>query len=177
MIDALISSVTVGAGGAATISFSSIPQTPYTDLYLVVSGRSDAANMYLGIKFNGSSTTDYSRVFLFADGATTQGGQVTSVASMTASGLNARSDQTANIFGNTCYHIPNYAVTAAKAVLADAVNENNAATSYLLISGGMRTTTDAITSITLTPGFGNFAQYSTAYLYGRTKGSGGATVS
>ncbi len=178
MYGTLISSVTVGAGGASTINFTSIPTDgTYTDLCVLVSGRSTDANMYLGIKFNNSATSDYSRLFLFADGSSPQSGSVTGATSMTASGLNNRSDQTANTFGSTQYYIPNYALTRAKSVSADAVTENNSATSYLVISAGLRTTTDAITSITLTPGYGNFAQYSTAYLYGLTKGSGGATAS
>jgi hypothetical protein len=52
----LISSVTVGAGGAASMSFTSIPST-YTDLVVFCSGR--AANSFtsagLLLKFNGSS--------------------------------------------------------------------------------------------------------------------------
>ncbi len=38
-----LQTVTVGAGGSASISFSSIPQT-YTDLKLVISPRNTAAN-------------------------------------------------------------------------------------------------------------------------------------
>ena len=54
-----LSTVTVGAGGAATISFSSIPQT-YTDLKIVFSGRSArTASAYdsLFVKFNSTTTT------------------------------------------------------------------------------------------------------------------------
>ena len=57
----LISTVTVGAGGAASIDFNSIPGT-YTDLLLVVSVRSTrpaATNdgLFMSINGSGSSTT------------------------------------------------------------------------------------------------------------------------
>jgi len=55
----LIASSTVGAGGAANIDFTSIPAT-FTDLYLVVSGRTNrstgATEDPLCITFNGSSS-------------------------------------------------------------------------------------------------------------------------
>jgi len=52
----LISSTTVGAGGASSILFSSIPAT-YTDLILDLSVRTSnaASQAILDIKFNGSS--------------------------------------------------------------------------------------------------------------------------
>ena len=175
MFGTLISSVTVGAGGAATISFSSIPQT-YTDLTLLVSGRSDAANSYVGIKFNGSATSDYSIMRLIGTGSAASSSSGSSLTSMTSAFVESQSADTANTFGNSQIFIPNYALTVAKTISADGVSENNAAGAFQFITAGLRTTTDAITSITLTPGSGNFAQYSTAYLYGTLKGSGGATA-
>ena len=56
----LIASSTVGAGGASSIDFTSIPST-YTDLCLKVSARSTATdtNVNMYVKFNGS-TSGYS---------------------------------------------------------------------------------------------------------------------
>ena len=55
----LISSVTVGSGGASSIEFTSIPST-YTDLLLNFSGRSNTNQASGGfackIEFNGSSS-------------------------------------------------------------------------------------------------------------------------
>jgi hypothetical protein len=172
----LISSITVGSGGTATISFNSIPQT-YTDLLIVLAGRSDAANPYVGVKFNGSSSSDYSRLWLYGDGSSRDTGSVTGVSSSTAAMLIARSDATSNTFGNSQMYIPNYAITAAKNGSGENANENNATSAFASLTAMSRTTTDAVTSITFTPGSGNFAQYSSAYLYGITKGSGGATAS
>ena len=47
----LISSVTVGSGGASSIDFTSIPAT-YTDLCLVWSGRSAGSDVDTKITFN-----------------------------------------------------------------------------------------------------------------------------
>ena len=55
----LISSQTVGSGGATDITFSSIPQT-YTDLVIKVSSRAaggGAVNSNIQFEFNGSTTS------------------------------------------------------------------------------------------------------------------------
>jgi hypothetical protein len=176
MFQTLISSVTVGSGGAASIDFTSIPQT-YTDLVLVLSARSDAANPYVAVKFNASATSDYSRRWLYGDGSSAASGSVSGLTSATVAMLAARSDATASVFGNSELLIPNYALTVAKTGSGNNVNENNATSAFSSLTAISRSATDAITQITLTLGAGNFAQYSTAYLYGTLKGSGGATVS
>ena len=161
----LISSVTVGSGGAATISFTSIPQT-YTDLIVKVSGRSNyAANFdYLNIKFNGSSSNYSSRV-LYGTGAGAS--STASAGDITFGGLNGN-NSTANTFANSEYLIPNYVSSNQKSVSQDGVEETNAeSTIFAFLTAGLWADTSAITSITLSPNFGtNFVQYSTAYLYG-----------
>jgi len=59
----LISSVTVGSGGAATIGFTSIPAT-YTDLLLSYSGRIDQTGnvRQVDISFN-SNTSNFSGLY------------------------------------------------------------------------------------------------------------------
>ena len=56
-----IQTVTVGSGGAATIEFTSIPQT-YTDLKLVLSVRNSVDSVDGLIEFNGSTTSASSRM-------------------------------------------------------------------------------------------------------------------
>ena len=51
-----IASVSVGAGGSATIGFTSIPQT-FTDLVVYLSGRNTAANNSGNLTLNGSSAS------------------------------------------------------------------------------------------------------------------------
>lgn len=181
MYGTLIGSVTVGAGGVSSITFSSIPQN-YTDLTVVLSGRGTFAQNsgYAAFaQFNGS-TSGYSWREL--DGYNSTGTYAVGSYNYSAQtcvpiGTITSANQTASTFGNSVAYIPNYAGSANKIVFADGVDENNAAYMSLFISGGMWANTAAITSITLnTNGAGNFVQYTTAYLYGTTKGSGGASV-
>jgi len=159
----LISSVAVGSGGAATITFNSIPQT-YTDLVIKISAKSDRAG-YEGVgmlfSFNGSTST-FSSIVLYGTGAST--GSFTSARySGDANGPAA----TANTFASTDLYIPNYTNSNNKNYSSDSVTENNASSAYAYLVAGLWSTTSAITSITLTPdGSSNFVQYSNAYLYG-----------
>jgi hypothetical protein len=155
------SGVTVGVLGAASIDFSSIPST-YTDLVLKVSARLTAVTDFgsLSIAFNGS-TSSFSNHLLQGDGSTT----VSAVISNFAGGVGGTL-LTSNTFNNVEIYIPNYAGSANKAFIIDAVVENNATAARNTIVAGSRSSTAAINQITLTSASGDFAQYSTAYLYG-----------
>lgn len=165
----LISSVSVGVGGAATIDLTSIPST-YTDLMLVLSARATSTTATITVAFNGSSA---SFTNLNMEGNPSYG--VTSATGTTLVGRASISTDTASTFGNLSIYIPNYTGSANKNFSVDAVTENNATTAYTQIFTGVWANTAAITQITLS--LANFSQYSNAYLYGILKGSGGATVS
>lgn len=172
MYGTLISSVTVGAGGAASIDFTSIPQTPYTDLILVLSGKAASGGEgYVLMSLNGSSSSFTGRQ-LEGNGASV-GSQ-----SYTVGRVGVYSGATMTGFTNNIVTFPNYAGSTNKSISADSVTENNGTTSYQDIFATLWSNTSAITSLSLTTsGSVNWAQYTTAYLYGLTKGSGGATVS
>ena len=160
----LISSVTVGAGGASSIDFTSIPST-YTDLLLYVSARNSVSNDGMGLKFN-SSTTGYSYRDLYGTGSTA-GSSNNTTAPITAYGLINPSTYTASVFGNAIVYIPNYATSNYKSVSIDGVAENNATATGMYLSASLWSNTAAITSINLTAlSSGTIQQYSTAYLYG-----------
>lgn len=169
----LISSVTVGSGGAASITLSSIPQT-YTDLCLVLSGRIDVPgpnggsdplyNCYLltnAFSLDAGARTRY----IFGNGSTISYGSDNN--NILLLGV-ASSAATANTFGNTSVYINNYSSTTQyKSVSLDQVSENNATSAGVQVSAGLFPSNTAITSITIeTFSTGNFVQYSTAYLYG-----------
>ena len=156
----LISSVTVGSGGAATIDFNSIPST-YTDLLLVHSTRAALAGQYgINISFNGSSSGFTGR-YLQGNGSAASSGTSTQFI-----GISPGTGYTANTFGNGSVYIPNYAGSTNKSFSADDVIENNATTAYADLIAGLWSNTAAITSISITPATTSFLQYSTAYLYG-----------
>jgi hypothetical protein len=154
------SAVTVGAGGAASIEFTSIPNT-YTDLCLFLSTRSAGGSSDVAITFN-TSGGSYSQKRLTGNGSTaiSEGGTNTPF-------RNNSSGDTASTFANSVAYIPNYAGSTQKNFSVDSVNENNAATARAQLTAGLWDQTAGITKITLTiPGSENFTQYSTAYLYG-----------
>ena len=161
----LISSATAGAGGVASFTFSSIPST-YTDLVIKFSGRGTVSGVQdrILISFNGSST-NYTLIWL-GDAAGSAISATRSNWGDNHTGYVPAATATANTFGNYEMYIPNYAGSTNKSVSVDAVMENNSATNYNGMSAGLWSQTAAITSLTLTCSTPNFAQYSTAYLYG-----------
>jgi hypothetical protein len=169
----------VGSGGAANITFSSIANT-FTDLALFVSLRSNQADTYdyIELTFNGS-TSNYSLRSLYAAGS---GGAVSgSVSGKTfmEAGMAGGNSATSSTFGNAYFYIPNYAGSTNKSVSGDLVTENNASQAWQWIIAGLWSDTTAINSIGLTARDGSlWLEYSSATLYGITKGSsGGVTVS
>ncbi len=159
-----IASVTVGAGGASSIDFTSIPST-YTDLVLKVSARSTsssgAAWNYIEVRPNGATTNGTFRQ-LYGNGSSAASGSSTGL--LAAYGNDSSS--TASVFGNSETYIPNYAGSNNKSMSNDAVTENNGTSAITSFFATLWSQTTAISSLTLVFGTGNFAQYSTATLYG-----------
>jgi hypothetical protein len=161
----LISSVTVGSGGAANINFSSIPAT-FKDLKLVVSARtSQAVPQDNGlISFNGSSSSfAYKR--LYGDGAGGVGAGSASTNSINI--VYSAATATANAFNNSEVYISNYTSSDYKPWSVDSVQENQTTEAYAFLIAGIWQSTAVINQITIAPASGaNFVQNSTAYLYG-----------
>ena len=156
-----LSTVTVGASGASTIEFTSIPQT-FTDLKLVVSLRTTTVGAEaVLIQFNGL-TTNLSGRRLYGDGQNPTSDTLTNI----RFAINTASE-TANVFSNGEFYIPNYTSANNKSLSIDGVSENNATAAIQSLVAGLWSSTAAITSIKLLGNAsGNFVQYSTATLYG-----------
>lgn len=156
------STVTVGAGGSSSISFSSIPST-YTDLKIVSSARTSSTPSGGSlISFNGSSTSMSTRA-VYGNGSTA----TSYSASNSLGNLVNISTTTSNTFANSELYIPNYAGSTNKSSSMDGVTENNATGANAFFNANLWSQTAAITSITLTPeGGDNYVQYSTFSLYG-----------
>lgn len=158
----------------AAIIFSNIPQI-FTDLVIYVSTRSaytGGGTPYTVIAPNGSlANLTFRRVYGNGSSAFTDAAPYPVPTSSSA--------MTASTFSSGFIYIPNYTGNTNKSFSVDALNENNgAATSQ--IQAVLWSQTAAITSIELQAesGTGNLKQYSSATLYGITKGSsGGVTVS
>ena len=154
----LLEKITVGAAGAASVTFNNIPQTGYTDLKIVASARSTTTTGSVTIGFNGVTTNLSGRYIQgVGTGTPTSSTYTTQIANMSIS------SDTTSTFGNFELYIPNYTSANYKSFSVDSVTENNATTAYANLVAGLWSSTAAITSVALT---GAFAQFSTFSLYG-----------
>jgi len=160
----LIASNTVGSGGAATVTFSSIPAT-YTDLVLLASPRGSVAEDGFSVRINNDSATNYEFLQINGSGSAVASSSGT-VSSAAVGGRQPESGYTANVFGNNQFYFPNYAGSKNKAVAVDAVNENNATAARTQFTSDLYPQTTAISRLDAFPGSGAFVQYSSFYLYG-----------
>lgn len=160
-----ISTVTVGSGGSAFMSFTSIPAT-YTDLMLKVSIRNVYPDVYDQIRMNvnGVSATDASfnqRVL-----RDFQGTVACYDNPLNHIGYAPAGTATANVFSSGDVYILNYAGSTYKTIFSDTVQENNASTVILMLAATTWSNTAAITSLDIFTPSGNCAEFSTATLYG-----------
>jgi len=166
----LIETATVGSGGAASIAFTSIPQT-YTDLMMVMSIRTNRASVadYAAVSFN-SSTSSFSLRLLIGDGSTTSSNSYTTSPDSRIVGQAVGDSSTASVFSNGSLYIPNYASSNYKSYSFDAARENNTSGNEMSLGAGLWSDTAAITSIAITSwGSATLLQYSSASLYGISK--------
>lgn len=164
MTMSLVQTVTVGSGGAADITFTSIPQDA-DDLVILLSTRIDNTDVPLNIQFNSDTGANYSWRRLLGNGSATSSSSGASQTSGVA-GFVTPSGYTASTFGNTSVYIPNYKSSVAKSFSVDSVVENNATLGYQLLYANSWTGTAAISTIKLFPNATmNFVQHSSASLY------------
>ena len=156
-----LQTVTVGAGGASSISFTNVPQT-YEDLQVVISGRLNGTSAGTSIAFNNDTNNfSYKHLYAFDSTAGSGGGNVNYIYESNTSNM------TASTFDNSQIYIPNYTGSTNKSYSVDAVSENNATSLAIrILLGGVWSKTDPITTVTVAPYSGAFVQYSTATLYG-----------
>jgi hypothetical protein len=154
----IIDKATVGSGGAASITFTSIPAT-YTDLILFTSTRgTTGGNTNVGIKFN-NSTTGFTGRRIYAENTTVASDVINRWAGF-SNGTN-----TSNTFCNTSIYIPNYASSNNKSYSVDTVAEDNGTGNIMAFGAHVWANSAAINEITITPD-NAYSEYSSAYLYG-----------
>ena len=163
----LVSTVTIGAGGAASIKFTGIPATG-KDLLLLTSLRISAAeyadNYYLEINDNTGANYNKRRLTGYNGAVQTSsetGSTLWQIESMLPGSLT-----TSNTFGNHAVYISNYAGSANKSASFDGVSENNASQAAPGIAALSWSQTAAISTLELLQfGASTFVQHSTASLY------------
>jgi hypothetical protein len=166
-----IATVTVGAGGASSVDFTSIAAT-YKHLqirYISRCTRSDVGDS-LGIQFNADTGANYTRHYLDGNNGVVYVGGSTSQ-NVSNSAYQAAANNTANCFGAGVIDVLDYAsANKAKTIrFLGGVEDNTAAAGDVTMRSGLWFATPAaITSIKLlaTSGTQNFVQYSSFALYG-----------
>lgn len=169
-----ISTVTVGGGGAATITFSSIPAT-YTHLQIRGISRStngSNAGISTYVRFNSDSASNYSYHGLTTYQGASAAFDVFGGANSTfaLSGTMPNSGLLSNMFDATVIDILDYANTNKyKTIRSLSGYDMNGATTgynYLGLYSSNWRSTSAISTITLSGASNDFAQYSQFALYG-----------
>lgn len=150
---------------AASITFSSIPQT-FTDLILKISARSSAAGTnwtFIGI--NGGSDSESTLLHVLNFGGSIYGQTYSSLRTpITNTSL------TANTFSNNEIYFSDYTGATKKTISGDGVQESNTADYELQAAVYEWPYSAAITQLVLTTdGAVNFATNSSATLYGVKK--------
>lgn len=166
-----ISTVTVGAGGTSTITFSSIPSTyKHLQIRLIAqTNRSSASGDFMTLRFNSDSGTNYNGHYLGGNGTTAVAGVQGNANVMYVERVSC-STQT-NIFGAIVMDILDYASTnknkTARWLGGYDVNGDASTTNLQFGSGLWINSSNAITSITLNTGAGTaFNANSQFALYG-----------
>jgi hypothetical protein len=170
------STVTVGAGGAANIEFTGISGS-YTDLLVKLSARSTGTGdltTYVDMVINSDTGAyyDHRNISAMLNGTITNQ-SFSNQNAFYVYQINTNS-ATTSTFSNTEIYIPNYTSTVNKSISVDGVAESNTSASSnrgLALSAGLYhpASNVAITALKFTASGGNFAQYSTASLYGISK--------
>ncbi len=170
----VIEHIEVGSGGAASITFSSIPQD-YTDLYLVCSLRVASGTSYywdVDLNLNGESARNW--LGLYAIDPTPASSSSSAFNIIGGANGNAA---TASAFANISTLIGNYTSTGVKVLSSDGVAENNSVSQFFLaINANTITNSAAVDTLTLAVASNTFAEYSSATLYGITAGNDGTTT-
>ena len=162
-----IQTVTVGAGGASTISFTSIPAT-FKHLQIRWLARdnfaSDASDA--NMRFNSDSGSNYSWHQLLGDGSSAQAYASTSQTAARC-GSTAGSTAGSNVFAVTILDILDYANTSKNKTIRNLAGFDKNGSGSVALNSASWMSAAAITQIDITPRVGtSFSQYSSFALYG-----------
>jgi hypothetical protein len=165
-----IATQTVGAGGAASVTFSSIPST-YKHLQIRGISRctkADTGSENVVMSFNSDTTyTNYYTHIMDGDGSSAYatGIQVSGFYSQAA--LTIGNNATANAYGAAVIDILDYTNTSKNTTVRILTGIDTNGYGQVRLASSVWMSTAAIDSITINPrSAGNFLQYSSFALYG-----------
>jgi hypothetical protein len=164
-----IATVSVGAGGSSTISFTSIPGT-YRHLQIRYTARSSAASAILNLNMTHNSDTgaNYAWHRVFGNGLSASAGGSASQ-SLEIIAQTSGASVSANIFGTGVIDILDYANTSkykTSRTLGGIEDNSGTTNSSIQLFSGLWQNTAAVSTIAFTLNSGDFAQYSQFALYG-----------
>lgn len=164
-----ISTVTVGAGGQSSISFSSIPST---FKHLQVRGISrDTSATYASsdmvMQLNSDTAGNYSWHRLYGTGSAAAADSA-AAASYMSIGQESTSIASASFFGASVIDILDYADTNKYKTVRclTGIDLNGGADGRIMLASGNWRSGSAVSTILVKPLSGNFAEYSSFALYG-----------
>ena len=164
-----IATVTVGSGGAADITFSSIPAT-YTHLQIRILAKTalTLSNQDgINVQYNGATGSSYNYHYVGGNGSVTYSGGNASATTFMQSISIAGTLSNANVFGAGVIDILDYANTNKYKVQRALGGADNNGSGIVEMWSGLYTATTAISSIKLYSfNSSNFVQYSSFALYG-----------
>lgn len=168
-----IATQTVGAGGAASVTFSSIPNT-YTHLQIRMFGqtnRTGATQDSVMVQFNNdASDNNYTRHVMIGDGSAISGGSGTTGSATASAAFAIRfgtNDGGTQRWGAGISDILDYANTNKYKTHRAMGGAENGTSGLVGISSNLWLNTAAISTIIIKPHTGSqFNQYSTFALYG-----------
>jgi hypothetical protein len=161
-----ISTVTVGAGGVSTVTFSNIPAT-YTHLQVRILARDSRANAFSNIewRYNADTGSNYTSHILYGNGSGTAAAVDLNLSTQSAIRI-AGGNAASNIFGVGIIDILDYTNTNKYKVSRTLSGNDQNGDGQIYFTSGLWNNTAAITSITFIPTTANIVQYSSFALYG-----------
>jgi hypothetical protein len=157
-----IATTTVGSGGTATITFSSIPST-YTHLQIRYFAKNTSADYSIRAQFNSDTAANYSYHGLYGTGSTVA---AYSGASQTYMQFGNNADTTTSVFAGGIIDILDYTNTNKYKTTKSLTGWDKNGGGIIELTSSSWRSTSAVTSISLFDFAGDFAQYSSFALYG-----------
>jgi hypothetical protein len=159
-----IATVTVGSGGASSITFSDIP-SGFQHLQVRWVATAVGYDKNIAIRLNGDTAGNYTLHELVGNGSAASAGALTAVGFARVGYWidTAMGSSTAYV---GIIDILDYASTSKTTTIRCLNGGDNNGTGRVGINSSMWTSTNAVTSLTLLNSGANLAQYTTAALYG-----------
>jgi hypothetical protein len=156
-----IQTYTVGSGGQASITFSSIPST-YKHLQIRYIAATSTVNQNLQYTFNSDSSAVYANHRLLGDGSVVVADAATGNGFMSI----GRSGQNSTSFAAGVFDLLDYKDTNKFKTARTLYGTDGNGSGQVFFASGLWRSTAAVSTVTIVPASSNFAQYTNFALYG-----------